>query len=106
MGEDSEPAGGHVGGLEQHRVESHQEHSCPACNCLVDHRMPERNQEAVEYPVPPEGVQAAGDRDDGSRAGLHTDESLQADDQGDRCLLIPEGKAGIGKCLEPVQNFP
>lgn len=67
--------------------------------------MPERNQEAVEYPVPPEGVQAAGDRDDGSRAGLHTDEGLQADDQGDGCLLIPEGEVWTWKCLELVLDF-
>ena len=78
-------------------MESCQQHTGPGCYCVVDHRMPERNQEAVEYPVPPEGVQAAGDRDDGSRAGLHTDESLQADDQGDGCLLIPEGEAGLWK---------
>lgn len=44
--------------------------------------MSERKQEAPDPAVPSEGLQAAGDGNDGPRARLPAHESLQADDPG------------------------
>lgn len=49
---------------------------------VIGDRMSEGEQEAADPALSPQGVQAAGGRDDGPRAGLPTHEGLQADDSG------------------------